>query len=123
VRRTRAALDALRFDPAAGHRLTVLPLELADLRATREFARLALLALREGEEAEDRQQLEREGSGGGGGGGGAAGGGKGDGGRLDYLLLNAAMTYPVGDGGVRGRWSDAVVVNHFGEWAPWAWEG
>ncbi|AEO64404.1 uncharacterized protein THITE_2040692, partial [Thermothielavioides terrestris NRRL 8126] len=36
-------------------------------------------------------------------------------GRLDYLLLNAAMTYPVGDGGVRGRWSDAVVVNHFAQ--------
>jgi NAD(P)-dependent dehydrogenase (short-subunit alcohol dehydrogenase family) len=95
VPRTRAAYDALGYD-GARHRLTVLPLELADLRGTRALAGEVVRLLDAGE-------------GGGGFGGGA--------GVLDYLLLNAAIAG--GDVGAEERggfagWKEAVVVNHFG---------
>jgi NAD(P)-dependent dehydrogenase (short-subunit alcohol dehydrogenase family) len=91
VPRTRAAYDALGYD-GARHRLTVLPLELADLRGTRAFAGEVVRLL-------------------------DAGDGDGGAGVLDYLLLNAAIAG--GDVGAEERggfagWKEAVVVNHFG---------
>jgi hypothetical protein len=95
VSRTQAAYDALRYD-SARHSLTVLPLELSDLRATRSFAQLAL------------QRLRDEGSRGDGGGG------------LDYLLLNAAVTNGAGSkgegkGSGKTGWCESLVVNHLCE--------
>ncbi|KAK3303183.1 uncharacterized protein B0T15DRAFT_266062 [Chaetomium strumarium] len=96
VARTQAAYDALRYD-SARHSLTVLPLELSDLRATRSFAQLTL------------QRLRDEGHNGG----------------LDYLLLNAAVTNPAGanlKGQEEGKgefgekgWCESFVVNHLSQ--------
>ncbi|KAK4039055.1 WW domain-containing oxidoreductase [Parachaetomium inaequale] len=70
----------------ARHSLTVLPLELSDLAGTRAFARQSLQQLAEKKE------------------------------RLDYLLLNAAITggNEKGKGGVWG-WCEAGVVNHLSQ--------
>ncbi|KAK4155604.1 WW domain-containing oxidoreductase [Chaetomidium leptoderma] len=88
VARTQAAYDALQYDTAR-HSLTVLPLDLSDLAATRSFARQALL------------RVQQQGKGG-----------------LDYLLLNAAVI-PAGSGsdGKAGPWGwcEAGVVNHLSQ--------
>ncbi|KAL2126658.1 hypothetical protein VTI74DRAFT_443 [Chaetomium olivicolor] len=91
VPRTQAAYDALGFD-GTKHSLTILPLELSDLRTTRAFAREALQRI-------------------------GASAGQGEQGRLDYLLLNAGITNGVGEGpGPRGsRWCEALVVNHLSQ--------
>ena len=68
------------------HSLSLLPLDLADLPATRAFA---------------RQVLDR----------------LGPAGKIDVLLLNAAVSDPAGDAGPgpRGsRWCTALIVNHLG---------
>ncbi|KAK4099470.1 NAD(P)-binding protein [Parathielavia hyrcaniae] len=103
VARTQAAYDALQeqYDAAARHSLTVLPLELSDLAATRSFAQQTLQRLAESESESES---------------GAAAG-------LDYLLLNAAVSGgreavwvqgEKGRGGVDG-WCEGVVVNHFSQ--------
>ncbi|GAB1316106.1 hypothetical protein MFIFM68171_06316 [Madurella fahalii] len=86
VGRTQAAYDALQFD-AARHSLTVLPLELSDLRSARDFAQQALQRL--GRDADSE---------------------------LDYLLLNAAITNGAELPGPRGsKWCESYVVNHLSQ--------
>ncbi|KAK4126961.1 NAD(P)-binding protein [Parathielavia appendiculata] len=90
VPRTRAAYDALQYDTTR-HSLTVLPLELSDLATTRSFA---------------QQTLQR-----------LAGAESGNGARLDYLLLNAAISggKEAAKKGEMDGWCEAVVVNHFSQ--------
>lgn len=88
VGRTQAAYDALAFD-SARHSLTVLPLELSDLRTARAFAQQTLQLLGEGA----------------------------DGTALDYLLLNAGITNGAEMPGPRGsKWCESYIVNHLCEW-------
>lgn len=82
---TIAAYDALGYD-RSGHAVTVLPLELSDVRTVKTFS---------------QQVLEKTG-----------------GGRIDYLLLNAAISDGAEEPGPHGwRWCEALVVNHFCELA------
>ncbi|KAL6875079.1 hypothetical protein J3F83DRAFT_771362 [Trichoderma novae-zelandiae] len=80
---TTAAFDALGYD-RSGHAVTVLPLELSDVRTVKAFS---------------QQVLEKIG-----------------GGRIDYLLLNAAISDGAEKPGPHGwRWCEALVVNHFSQ--------
>ncbi|TFB06708.1 hypothetical protein CCMA1212_000623 [Trichoderma ghanense] len=80
---TIAAYDALGYD-RSGHAVTVLPLELSDVRTVKTFS---------------QQVLEKTG-----------------GGRIDYLLLNAAISDGAEEPGPHGwRWCEALVVNHFSQ--------
>ncbi|KAL2187159.1 NAD(P)-binding protein [Thermothelomyces heterothallicus CBS 203.75] len=112
VARTKAAFDALTTaaalphsnssssgggDSGGGrHSVTVLPLELGDLASTRAFARQALRAV--ARDSGDGNEKEEEKT------------------RLDYLLLNAAIT-----GGNDARWvgswgwCEGLVVNHLSQ--------
>lgn len=90
VPRTLAAFDTLRYDTAR-HSVTVLPLELFDLANTRAFARESLARLSEG--------VTGEGAG-----------------KVDYLLLNAALGEPNSKGKVGPwGWGEGIVVNHLCE--------
>ncbi|KXX77792.1 WW domain-containing oxidoreductase [Madurella mycetomatis] len=87
VDRTQAAYDTLTFD-STRHNLTVLPLELSDLRATRAFAQQTLQLLGEGAQGTT----------------------------LDYLLLNAAITNGAEMPGPRGsKWCESYIVNHLSQ--------
>ncbi|KKP06971.1 hypothetical protein THAR02_00951 [Trichoderma harzianum] len=80
---TIAAFDALAYD-RSGHAVTVLPLELSDVRTVKSFS---------------QQALEKIG-----------------GDKIDYLLLNAAITNGAEKPGPKGwRWCESVVVNHFSQ--------
>ncbi|KAL6893036.1 hypothetical protein HDV57DRAFT_216488 [Trichoderma longibrachiatum] len=80
---TIAAYDALGYD-RSGHAVTVLPLELSDLRTVKTFS---------------QQVLEKIG-----------------GDKIDYLLLNAAISDGAEKPGPHGwRWCEALVVNHFSQ--------
>ncbi|EGR45235.1 uncharacterized protein TRIREDRAFT_68755 [Trichoderma reesei QM6a] len=80
---TIAAYDALGYD-RSGHAVTVLPLELSDVRTVKTFS---------------QQVLEKIG-----------------GDKIDYLLLNAAISNGAEKPGPPGwRWCEALVVNHFSQ--------
>ncbi|KAH0492730.1 hypothetical protein TgHK011_007671 [Trichoderma gracile] len=80
---TIAAYDALGYD-RSGHAVTVLPLELSDVRTVKTFS---------------QQVLERIG-----------------GDKIDYLLLNAAISNGAEEPGPHSwRWCEALVVNHFSQ--------
>ncbi|KAJ7653752.1 hypothetical protein B0H17DRAFT_1267890 [Mycena rosella] len=80
---SKAAYDALQYD-AGTHSVTILPLELSDLRGVRSFAQQALEKL--GEE------------------------------KLDYLMLNAAISKGVAPVGPHGsKWCEAYIVNHLSQ--------
>lgn len=102
----RAAFDALGYDTAR-HRLTVLPLELSDLRATQAFAARVVALLRSQPDSSSSSSPDDSASSGSGSGSGV----------LDYLLLNAGITGGGGavEAGGLGAWSEAAVVNHFCE--------
>lgn len=88
TKRTVEAYDALKYD-ADRHSLTVLPLELSDLRTVKRFAQQAI------------KHLDED---------GAASSSKA---RLDYLFLNAALAKSASGPGVNGsKWSEIFVVNH-----------
>ncbi|KAH6617749.1 hypothetical protein B0J18DRAFT_259743 [Chaetomium sp. MPI-SDFR-AT-0129] len=84
VTNTRAAFDGLGYD-AARHQVTVLPLELSDLKGTKGFASEVLSLLGAGEKK-----------------------------KLDFLLLNAAIS---GSGQKTGPWgwNEGLTVNHFSQ--------
>ncbi|UKZ67562.1 uncharacterized protein TrAtP1_008717 [Trichoderma atroviride] len=80
---TIAAYDSLAYD-RSGHAVTVLPLELSDLKTVKTFS---------------QQVLDKIG-----------------GEKIDYLLLNAAISEGAEKPGPGGwRWCQSLVVNHFSQ--------
>jgi len=79
---TKKAYDELKFD-SGKHSLTVLPLELTDLKGVKTFA---------------QQTLEKLGHD-----------------KLDYLMLNAALSKAAGPGPLKPEWCEAYVVNHLSQ--------
>ncbi|PNP40787.1 hypothetical protein TGAMA5MH_07227 [Trichoderma gamsii] len=80
---TIAAYDSLTYD-RSGHAVTVLPLELSDLKTVKTFS---------------QQVLDKIG-----------------GDKIDYLLLNAAISEGAEKPGPGGwRWCQSLVVNHFSQ--------
>ncbi|KAL7899601.1 NAD(P)-binding protein [Trichoderma sp. SZMC 28014] len=80
---TIAAYDSLAYD-RSGHAVTVLPLELSDLKTVKTFS---------------QQVLDKIG-----------------GEKIDYLLLNAAISGSAEKSGPKGwRWCEPLVVNHFSQ--------
>lgn len=91
VSAARAAFDALPDGKGREPAVTVLPLELADLRNVKTFAREALEVV--GKVGESSTP------------------------RVDYLLLNAAITNAANDNPnkIPGKWCEAFVVNHLAQ--------
>ncbi|KAJ7132326.1 hypothetical protein C8R44DRAFT_773759 [Mycena epipterygia] len=79
---TKKAYAELKFD-SGKHSLTILPLELSDLKGVKTFA---------------QQTLEKLGHD-----------------KLDYLMLNAALSKAAGSGPPKPEWCEAYVVNHLSQ--------
>ncbi|KAK6996870.1 NAD(P)-binding protein [Favolaschia claudopus] len=89
---TQAAYNRVQYDKSQ-HTLTLLPLELSDLRTVKTFAGQVLKKLGEGE-----------------GGGNAPSEG------IDYLMLNAARSHAAEGLGPNGsKWCETYVVNHLSQ--------
>jgi len=85
TQKTQAAFNELQFD-SSKHSLTILPLELSDLKGVKAFAQQSLDALGP------------------------------DNTKLDYLLLNAGITNDAKQAGPHGsKWCEAYVVNHLAQ--------